>query len=408
MTRSDAPALRNGPGDGAVDDHMFRRLVATAALLLLAATGVLAGSIEEQKQEAARIRSLSFLRDVKAVSIDRSDLPAHLHEQLTASLPYSFADYARVLSALRLIDTAQAASEAKLLDLLEQQVLAFYDPLTHTYFAIRQLPRAIPAEARLLPLEDAVAVHEFTHALQDQHFAIGLKDYALRNDWDASMALHAVIEGDATLVMMAKLAGFSGMSLDDIISNDLLVSALGTAAAMMRSDNESTPRYFVDQLAFPYVQGLRFVIEAYRRGGWKAVDQIYADPPRSTRDVMHPDEYFAGRRTANAFSSQPPFAVQRLLTVEHLGEYHWSFLLGADNVRGWRGDRATLVDDAFCQPTVLVETRWDSFDRAAAFRAAYASFLEKQHIDADLVQRGNDVDVAYGADPVLADRFMKR
>jgi hypothetical protein len=386
----------------------MRRPFTLAALLLFVAAGALAGSLEEQKQEAARIRGLSFIRDVKAISIDRSDLPAHLHKQLTASLPYSFADYGRILAALRLIDRPEAASEPKLLDLLEQQVLAFYDPLTHTYFAIRQLPRAIPVEARQLPLEDAVAVHEFTHALQDQHFAIGLKDYALRNDWDASMALHAVIEGDATLVMMAKLAAVSGMTLSDLVSNDMLVSGLSSAAAMMKSDNDGTPRYFVDQLAFPYVQGLRFVIEAYRRGGWKAVDQIYADPPRSTRDVMHPEEYFAGGRTANAFTTQPPFAVQRLLTVEHLGEYHWSFLLGGDNARGWRGDRATLVDDAFCQPTVLVETRWESPQRAASFRAAYATFLDKQGIQADLVQRGNDVDVAYGADPVLAGRFMKR
>jgi hypothetical protein len=386
----------------------MRRPFILAALLLFVAAGALAGSLEEQKQEAVRIRGLSFIHDVRAISIDRSELPGHLHRQLMASLPYSFADYGRVLAALRLIDTAQAASEPKLLDLLEQQVLAFYDPLTHTYFAIRQLPNAIPAEARQLPLEDAVAVHELTHALQDQHFSIGLKDYGLRNDWDGSMALHAVIEGDATLVMMAKLASVSGMTLDDLVSNDMLVSGLSAAAAMMRSDNDGTPRYFIDQLAFPYVQGSRFVIEAYRRGGWKAVNQIYADPPRSTRDVMHPEEYFAGRRTANAFTTQPPFAVQRLLTVEHLGEYHWSFLLGGDNARGWRGDRATIVDDAFCQPTVLVETRWESPQRAAAFRAAYASFLDKQGIDADLVQRGSDVDVAYGADPVLAARFMKR
>lgn len=385
----------------------LRRAMAAAVLLLVGSSAV-ASSIDEQKRDVQRIRNLSFVSDVKTVSIDRKELPRYLRAQLENSLPYSFDEYARILSALRLIETPAAASEPKLLDLLLQQVLAFYDPLTHTYFAIRQLPDSLPEEAKALPLDDAVAVHELTHALQDQHFAIGRKDYALRNDWDASLALHAVIEGDATLVMMAKLAGISGISLEDLVSNDMLVNALSTAAAMMRTDNSSTPRYFIDELAFPYVQGLRFVIEAYRRGGWAAVDRIYGDPPRSTREILHSDEYFAGRHTTNAFSAQPPMKLPRLLTVEHLGEYHWAFLLGAAGARGWVGDRVTIADDEFCQPTVLVETRWESQERAAAFRTAYAAFLQKENIDATVVARGNDVNVAYGADPVLVERFITR
>jgi hypothetical protein len=94
--------------------------------------------------------------------------------------------------------------------------------------------------------------------------------------------------------------------------------------------------------------------------------------------------------------------------VEHLGEYHWAFLLGAANARGWAGDRVTIADDEFCRPTVLVETRWESPARAAAFRTAYAVFLEKEKVDATFVAHGNDVNVAYGADPVLVERFITR
>ena len=38
---------------------------------------------------------------------------------------------------------------------------------------------------------------------------------------------------------------------------------------------------------------LKLVIDGYRRGGWKMVDRMDEDPPRSTREVLHPSEYFA-------------------------------------------------------------------------------------------------------------------
>lgn len=387
---------------------MPRRPFAAVFALLLGVSSVFAANIDEDIRDAQRIRGLSLLRTVRTETIDRSQLPAYLRAQLASSLPYSFDEYAQILAALQLIDSPSAARESELLDLLQQQVLAFYDPLTHTYFAIRQLPEALPAAAKALPLEDAIAVHELTHALQDQHFAIGKADYALRNDWDASLALHAVIEGDATLVMLARLGGAAGMSLDDIVRNDRLADALGTAAAMMRSENSDTPRYFVDELAFPYVQGLRLVIQAYRNGGWDAVNRIYADLPRSTREVMHPDEYFAGRHTQNAFGSRPPLEVPGVVSVEHLGEYHWSFLLGPESAQGWLGDRATIVDDAYCQPTVLIETKWESPERAAAFRNAYVDLLRKHKVVPEVSVRGSEVDVAYGADAALVKRFVAR
>lgn len=388
---------------------MFRRLTAFSVVALLVGAGcALAASIDDDIRDAQQIRGLSLVHPVKVETIDRKDLPAYLHTQLASSLPYSFDEYAQVLSALQLIDKPADAKESKLLDLLQQQVLAFYDPATHTYFAIRQLPEGLPPEAKMLPLEDAIAVHELTHALQDQNFAIGKADRALRDDWDASLALHAVLEGDATLVMMARLASVTGMTLDDIVKNDMLIDALGNAATMMRSQNGDTPKYFVDELAFPYVNGLKFVVTAYRRGGWAAVNRLYSDLPRSTRELMHPDEYFAGHHTANAFDSNPPFAVPGLVSVEHLGEYHWAFLLGNDNARGWLGDRATIVDDAFCRPTVLVETKWESPARAAAFRTAYVDFLRKRGIEADARVSGSEADVAYGADPALVEKFVTR
>jgi hypothetical protein len=251
-------------------------------------------------------------------------------------------------------------------------------------------------------------VHELTHALQDQRFDIGRLDLATRKDSDANLALHSLVEGEASLVMMAKLVEPLGQTIDSLVQNDAMVNAIGAAATMSVGASKDTPRYFVDALVVPYTAGLRFVVAAYKRGGWAAVNRIYADPPRSMRDVLHPDEYFAGSRHANTFSIQPAVPVSHLLSVEHLGEWHWQFLVGSEAARGWKGDRVTIAQDAFCNPTVLVETQWDSPERANAFRSAYAEFLKKQNVDAAVRATGSNVDVAYGVDDALIDRFLSR
>lgn len=384
---------------------MSKRLLGVALLVLLA-SGAGAASLDQSIKDVEKIRGLKFLGPVKTVSIERDKLPGYLRAQFEKSLPYSFDDYMLLLESLRLVDPATKNPEQSLIDLMQQQVLAFYDPLTHVYYAIDKLPSGLPATPGMA-LEDSVAVHELTHALQDQRFGIGKSDLATRHDTDANLALHALIEGEASLVMMAKMLEPMGATVDSIVENDAMIDALAKASATMTA-SDTTPRYFVDSLVVPYTAGLKFVIAAYRHGGWPAVTRVYADPPRSMREIMHPEEYFSGKRTANSFSLAPPLPVSHVLSVEHLGEWHWEFLVGAEASQGWTGDRVTVAQDAFCNPTVLVETKWESPARAAAFRTAYSDFLKKEKVDAEVRTRGNEVDVAYGADLGLVEQFITR
>ncbi|MEO8034980.1 MAG: hypothetical protein ABI837_11165, partial [Acidobacteriota bacterium] len=221
----------------------------------------------------------------------------------------------------------------------------------------------------------------------------------------ASLAYHAVIEGEASLVMMSSLIAKSGHTLDDVIGEETLVSALAEAARQQVVD-PATPRYFVSEMTFPYFEGLLFVVAAYRRGGWAAVDRLYADPPRSTREIIHPEDYFsrvgAPAGPAGALQAVPAPA----LTNEHLGEFHWAFLVGAAAARGWKDDRVTIVQNSACEPTLLAETDWDDEARATTFLAAYRAFLESQGVDAVLRQRGPRVRIAYGADGELMRRWL--
>jgi hypothetical protein len=55
----------------------------------------------------------------------------------------------------------------------------------------------------------------------------------------------------------------------------------------------SAPRVIQETLLFPYVQGTEFLMSIFLQGGWKAVNQLYTDLPKSTEQLLHPEKYLA-------------------------------------------------------------------------------------------------------------------
>ena len=373
-----------------------------ALLLALVPFNVSAATLDAEMAAVERIRGLRFLAPVNTVELDRKELPTRLRAEFAKTLPYSVQEWGEVLRALRLIqEKDDEAIVSSLIDLYEAQVLAYYDPPSKTFFTIRQLPDAV----KNLPfagLDAGVKVHELTHALQDQHFNIGARDLALRNNSDANLAFHALIEGEASLVMLAYMIDQSGGSLDDMINSGLFGATIGDAAAANLPIGG--PKYFSEMLKFPYLDGLRFVVEAYRRGGWKELDRVEQNPPRSTREVLHPDEYFAREAKPAPPVLLKPTMPSSLLSVEILGEWHWRFLTGSGE--GWVADTVTIAENRFCEPTVLVDTMWDSETAARRFYDAYTKSLED--VGSLAAIGGKSVRVAYGADRAVMEHFISQ
>ncbi|HYC58702.1 MAG TPA: hypothetical protein VEK79_03975 [Thermoanaerobaculia bacterium] len=368
------------------------RSVRLLLVLLLASCGQ-ASPLKPGMDAVTAIRGKAFLHDVKNVSIDRADLSKHLREQMVKSTPYSLEEWGTLLRALQLVDADSKDLVPKLLALYEAQVLAFYDPHSHTYYSIKQLPKLPESATKLADpktLEEMVMVHELTHALQDQHFKLGDKEKALMKDTDANLAYHAVLEGEAVLVMVAHILGKSGIDFNEVVKDDAMLGLITSAAQAEQMIDPATPKYFAEMLKFPYLEGLKFVIAAYRRGGWKELDRIHADPPRTTREILHADEYFARTFKPRAFDPAKP---ANAISTEHLGEFHWRFLVGADNARGWVDDRVIVGRDG----KVDVQTTWESPERAAAFAKAYDAFLKKRGVQAVVKHVGANASATYTA-----------
>ncbi len=362
-------------------------------LLLLLTSCAQASPLKPGMQAVEEIRGRKFVHDVKNVSIDRADLSRHLHAQMEKLTPYSLDDWGTVLRALQLVDVENKQLVPKLLALYEAQVLAFYDPQTHTYYSIKQLPKLPEGATKLVDpkmLEETVMVHELMHALQDQHFELAGKEKALMRDTDANLAYHALLEGEAVLVMVAHMLTKSNVDFNEVIKDDAMLGLIGNAAQAEQMIDPFTPKYFAEMLKFPYLEGLKFVVAAYRRGGWKELDKVHANPPRTTREILHPEEYFNRTFTPKSFDSTTPAGA---IAAEHLGEFHWRFLVGADNAKGWVNDRAVIMRDG----RVQVDSDWGTEQQATAFENAYRAFLKGRGLEAAVTREGTKVKARYTA-----------
>jgi hypothetical protein len=128
----------------------------------------------------------------------------------------------------------------------------------------------------------------------------------------------------------------------------------------------------------PYRLGLRYVGEAWKHGGWSAVNALWKNPPDSTEQLLHGDKRNdAPQRIA---ASTPPAGFTLVSSIQ-LGELGMRLLLktaSADDVAktaaaGWDGDRVELFHKDGARPRVRLSSIWDSGADAIEFASAIAA-----------------------------------
>jgi len=230
-------------------------------------------------------------------------------------------------------------------------------------------------EARL------VLVHEIVHALQDQRLGLG-ESYQKERTSDADNAFRAVVEGDATLAMLAHALRQQGIPLSAATEGiQQLGDHLDLNGLVQGEKLDDAPTIVRVTLIAPYLRGLQFIAAVQGRGGWPAVNNAHRRPPVSSEQVLHPDKYFA-REPSEAIvvqdSSQVLAAGFKRVAEDTLGELELGVYLGqltpsgaADQAAaGWAGDQ--LIIYARNQQTAAVWwTSWDTdLDAEEAFHAA--------------------------------------
>lgn len=339
----------------------------------------ISGRWQALEKEVAKYRGLAFLRQVPAGSIDEAGLRAKLAAELRQQLPPEKIQPAEAaLKAFGLIpedlDLAQ-----DYLQLLAGQVAGFYDP-REEYLAIvgdqiALLAKTSGSEQRA---SEAVLAHELVHGLQDQHFDL---ERFLDADplSDSGAAKAALVEGDATMVMLEYLLQKDFGELEGAAET---FRQLGTAAVAAMGQDESmarAPAWLRETLLFSYLQGLAFCADVERKGGPALLETAFRkDPPRSTEQVLHPEKWHT-RRDDPLDVALPDLAAVlpgAKKTVEGtLGELSVRILFSSPAVAaGWGGDRFALYQRESGRVLVWV-TEWDTDADRAEMTAAVAETL---------------------------------
>ena len=349
-----------------------------------------ADQVEEGIQQ---LRQLKFKAPVPLVLETQDEAEAQMERELERE--YTDDQIAADGAAGALVGLYPAGIDLKQqqLKLLRSQVIGFYDPHEHEMVLVEGaadigfFDRAAEFMVQRDLVGEMILAHELTHALQDQNFDLGNRLEALKDDDDRGLALQAVAEGDATVAGMAYVAG----SMNDAALDTITVQ-LDKLPKIFASETPGTPRGLGAPLLFQYSAGVRFVAEAYRRGGWTAVDALYAKPPESTHEIIHPEDYFDHPEPPLKISIggyQPVMAAWKKVDETTYGELLLRVILERDIdrhpaedpariklARRWTGDRFVVLQDERAISVIGIIAFTDS-GAAAQFAIAYASLLDR-------------------------------
>jgi len=322
----------------ASDNDALRDALAAAQLDASDARNVLRRS--QIERDVSSIRDLSFSSPVTYAVLDRASIrqvvAAKLSEQYTDQ---EISNMSTGLAAFGLLPPHFPLKQTYI-DLLGEQIGAFYDQHQHKLFMYR--------DATLENAENRVILaHELTHALQDQNFGLLKLPLEVKNNDDQAEAASALVEGDATLVMTQYMArDLTWRTFTDTV----------TYSVTQRMDQiRKAPHYLREMLVFPYLKGQQFCAAIYARGGFPALSAVYANPPASTAQILHPEKYFPETREDPIPITFPDttFQGERPLDDNVLGEMGTRLLFSqyvdADTAEseaaGWRGDRYLVFDN---------------------------------------------------------------
>ncbi len=301
---------------------------------------------------------------------------------------------------------------------LEEEVAGFYSEDDDRIFV-----PARPAKSNEdLFVGKAVLAHEAEHALQHRHFALPKKVASS----DADLALTALVEGDAQVAMGAyiglELGEPAGRTLRRIREATKRVPIAALDTDHRRTALARTIALARERLEFPYKEGMMFVSDIYRAGGFELVNQLYASPPTTTEQVLHPEKYLAGE-TQRSFKPLPAQPGHSVVVGDVLGEFQTRVLLARCNdpssadkaAAGWDGDRFEILSGEGGGLVVAWSTAWDTEDDAREFEAAVAKSscwsdndLEGKSVTRSVSVRRSGQKVAFlrGATDKARDRLL--
>ena len=306
-----------------------------------------------------------------------------------------------------------------LIKLLTEQIAGYYDEKTRT---MNLLDWVSP------DMQKAVMAHELTHALQDQSYHLdkmskreeeiekhGLEHLkALLDNDEQSTCRSAVLEGQGMIVLLDYMLAPMGRSVE---KSPRIVDMMQSTMEKDKGSPifDSAPPLLQEELVFPYREGMNFVKELLLAGGKKlAYTGVLDRMPQTTREIMQPKEYLAGRRVPPLYLPDLNFLKKDYEPYDAgaVGEFDVSVLLKIYAAEAqakylspeWRGGAYYAAGRRDAKPPdnnstahigLYYISKWASAGAAGEFARIYASALPQRytglkHLPPDAARPGLD------------------
>jgi hypothetical protein len=342
-------------------------------------------SFSELKQRISLIRELPFKREVSLAT--ESPNATRTPPERIFSDEYGAQSLVHISHAYKRLGLLPESTDfpAALADYVRLDRIFYYDARRDLIVIspdTTPLVQAMTTAEPALNLEQLPVVLALSRALQEQHFQWQGKLNGISLE-DRRLAFRALAVGDTVLVGTAYLQGSQRTTrLPDSARN---LAGWATALEKMGSH---LPQLLQQKLVFPYREGSQFVQWAHAAKGWTGVNALFADPPLSTSQILHPPKYYVKRENPLAIhASGLARQMMESATVDQtLGEYLVQLLLTSNLTRqearqiaaGWTGDQLSAYLEGENLLTAWI-TAWKKDEDARAFYRAYQNLLQRLH-----------------------------
>jgi hypothetical protein len=343
-------------------------------------------TLAQIEEQVIAIRGLPAADIGPAELITRDELADELQQLFDEQYPPEERERDNLaLRALGLLDADEDVAELQL-QLLGDQVLGFYDDIEKRMVVV--------TDAGLDPAAKLTYAHEYTHALQDAAFGLDSLETDAVGEDDRGLARTAMIEGDATVTMLAW--AFEHLSQQELLE-------IGTTTEI--PDTAGIPSWMVNQLQFPYTAGQVWagtLTVNPLSPDFDELDAAYGDPPDTTEQIIDLDAWYDREDAVpvevidlvellgdgwEEVDATPIGQASIDIVLQHFGV---TVPLAGAAADGWGGDRAVIASGPDGDFAVAWRLVWDSATDAEEFADAYATVADALPFPAVVRAIGDD------------------
>ncbi len=344
--------------------------------------------LDAYREQAIQLRGLTLTNQVAVERETSEALLSSLAKELDKPENRVFlADTECLLHQFRVLKAGDSL-RGLYLKLMSQQVAAYYDPEKKRVAYVDENVAPVNKDAAAFPgMERFVYVHEFCHAVEDEHFNLDLLLKTSMLELDRNLALTSLAEGDAVLVGMDSV--FNEYPVNTATPLGAMLVRLLGKMDMSEATNElgECPPFLSGSLIRPYVDGAVFCNRIRRDEGWQGIDNVYRTRlPQTTAEILYPERrYLKGFKPAVFTPNTSLFAAgEQVCATNSLGVLGIALWLKPEDLgrvqhvpflEGWMGDRIYLVKN---RDTKAVQTVWLSYWERPGMARSFRKRMEER------------------------------